>query len=490
MSLRDAIDNILGQGSGRVTEKASRWGGVRVNDMHSQLNATHVREIERPNTLSDLQEIVWRARAEGLAVCIAGARHAMGGQQFAADALLVDMSRLKRVLYFDCEKGQVEVEAGILWVDLVQHLVHVQQNQESQWGILQKQTGADQLSLGGSLAANVHGRGLYLKPIIQDIESFLLVDAEGEVRLCSREENPELFRLVIGGYGLFGIVYSLTLRLTPRQKVERVVQILSLRELMPAFEHRIRDGFLYGDFQYMTDENSVDFLFKGVFSCYRPVPQDTPIRASQKQISLREWDSLVHLAHTDKARAYKLYADYYLSSSGQIYWSDTHQLGAYIEDYHRRLDRKMQAVAPATEMITELFVPRDALSAFLRDVREDFRQHDVNVVYGTIRLVEKDDESFLAWAKEAYAGIIFNLHVAHTPPGIAHAQQAFRRLIDRAIQHRGSFYLTYHKFATRDQLLVCYPQFPQFLQEKRRYDPEERFQSDWYRHYRRLVEED
>lgn len=49
-----------------------------------------------------------------------------------------------------------------------------------------------------------------------------------------------------------------------------------------------------------------------------------------------------------------------------------------------------------------------------------------------------------------------------------------------------SYYLTYHKFATRDQILACYPQFPEFLRLKRRYDPEERFQSDWYRHYRRM----
>ena len=371
---------ILGQSG----ERPGRWGGFRVNDKHAQLNATHIHDIERPNCLGDLQEIVWRAREQGRAICIAGARHAMGGQQFATDALLVDMRRLNRVLFFDREKGQVEVEAGILWNELVRYLVRAQQDQEQQWGILQKQTGADQLSLGGSLAANIHGRGLGLRPIIQDIESFLLVDAQGETLLCSREQNSELFSLAIGGYGLFGIVYSLTLRLAPRRKLERVVQILSLRELMPAFERRIRDGFLYGDFQYMTDEKSVDFLLQGVFSCYRPVPQNTPIRAAQRQISLRQWDALVHLAHTDKARAYRIYTEYYLATNGQIYWSDTHQLGAYIENYHARLDRKMQAVAPATEMITELFVPRNALAAFLHDVRDDLRQHEVNVVYGTI----------------------------------------------------------------------------------------------------------
>lgn len=30
--------------------------------------------------------------------------------------------------------------------------------------------------------------------------------------------------------------------------------------------------------------------------------------------------------------------------------------------------------------------------------------------FGTVRLVEQDDERFLAWAKQPYACIIFNLH--------------------------------------------------------------------------------
>src|SRR5207247_1731368 len=101
------------------------------------------------------------------------------------------------------------------------------------------------LCLGGALSANVHGRGLSMKPIIDDVESFVLVDAEGEVRTCSRTENAELFRLAIGGYGLFGVIVTVTLRLAPRQKLQRVVETTEIDCLMPAFEQRIRDGFLY-----------------------------------------------------------------------------------------------------------------------------------------------------------------------------------------------------------------------------------------------------
>ena len=66
------------------------------------------------------------------------------------------------------------------------------------------------------------------------------------------------------------------------------------------------------------------------------------------------------------------------------------------------------------------------------------------------------------------------------------AQTAFKKLIDLAIERQGSFYLTYHRFADVAQINACYPQFKQWLALKREADPEERFQSNWYRHYRDL----
>ena len=137
-------------------------------------------------------------------------------------------------------------------------------------------------------------------------------------------------------------------------------------------------------------------------------------------------------------------------------------------------------------MITEIYVPRSELARLLQDVRKDIRQNQVNVIFGTLRLIEKDDESFLAWAKDNYVCIIFNLHVVHSQSGIEKAAADFGRLIDRAIQYGGSYYLTYHRWATRKQVETCYPQFVDFLHLKKKYDPEERFQSDWYRHYKEM----
>ena len=82
----------------------------------------------------------------------------MGAQQFGTGAVLVDTTRLNRVLSFDPKEGIVEVEAGIQWPELIEYLLTVQKGRSRQWGIVQKQTGADRLSIGGAVAANVHAR--------------------------------------------------------------------------------------------------------------------------------------------------------------------------------------------------------------------------------------------------------------------------------------------------------------------------------------------
>ena len=427
-----------------------------------------------------------QARREKRAVSIAGARHAMGGQQFGADALLVDMTGMPRVLAFDRERGEVEVEAGIEWPDLIDHLIRTQEGQARQWSIVQKQTGADRFTIGGTLSANAHGRGLRYRPVIQDVASFSLLDAAGRLVTCDRHENAELFRLAIGGYGLLGVIVSVRLRLAPRRKLRRVVELREVGTIAEAFDRRIAEGYEFGDFQFSTDPSSSRFMRFGVFSCYRPVADDTPIPDEQRELRVDDWRELFYLSHADKRRAFDLYARHYVATDGQVYWSDILQESTYIEDYHREVDRRLGAPVPATEMITEIYVPRRRLVDFLAEARGDFLDNGVDLIYGTVRLIERDDESVLAWARQPWACTIFNLHVVHTPGAVERAAAAFRRLIDMAIRRGGSYYLTYHRWATRAQVEACHPRLAEFLRLKRAYDPEERFQSDWYRHYRAM----
>jgi FAD/FMN-containing dehydrogenase len=470
----------------RAQAQTASGAGVFVNDIHSKLNRTHVDRVIAVRSEGDIAAAVATARAQGKAICVAGGRHAMGGQQFATHGILLDMRSMNRIVALDAANGVVEVEAGIQWPELVAGLHAMQPGELQPWTIVQKQTGADRLSIGGALAANIHGRGLTLRPITGEVDSFSLMDGDGRMRNCSRTENVDLFRHAIGGYGLFGIITRVRLKLMRRTKIERNVRLIDVGDLQPAFAERIQDGFIYGDCQISTDPTSDTYLKTGVFSCYLPLPADAALPTAARELNEDAWRALYMLSHSDPRKAYETYTSFYLASDGQRYWSDTSQLSVYLDDYHEPLDRLLQAKHPGSEMISELYVPRPALRDFLAAVRADFRQHNVQLIYGTIRLIERDDESVLAWAREPWACTVMNLHVDHSPDGIGKAADDFRRLIDRALAQGGSYFPTYHRWASRAQVETCYPQMPDFLRAKRKHDTAEVFQSDWYRHYKTM----
>lgn len=440
---------------------------IIVNDKHSRLNSTLVAQVVAPHNTQDLRQIVSQSER----IAIAGGRHSMGGQQFCADTTLVDMTQMSQVMHFDQDAGLITVQSGMMWPDLVAYLRRTQR-----WSIRQKQTGCDALTIGGALSSNVHGRGLAFKPIVDDIEDFTIITHDGCLRHCDRHQNAELFRLAIGGYGMFGVIVTVTLRLVPRVVLRRDVSV-SYAPVDDLHEAIIR-GATYGDFQFNIDHDSPDFLRRGILSTYTPV--DATPSSDNKLLAQSDWQRLLYLAHTDKGRAFAQYEAHYLATNGQLYWSDTFQSATYIDGYHDEVDKRSGRGCSGGEMISELYVPRESLEIFLSRAACALREVQADVIYGTVRLIEKDDETVLAWARESWACVIFNLHVDHVPEAVDKAKHAFRSLIDLALALGGTYYLTYHRFASRDQLLACHPRIGEFAAAKLAYDPAGKFWSDWW----------
>ena len=110
-------------------------------------------------------------------------------------ALTLDVSGLNRMLRLDTGRRQIELQAAAPWSALQQHGVTV---------MLQG-------TIGDAVSANAPGPGGV--PIVSHVEAITLVTPDGEVRRADRRANPDLFALAVGGHGLFGVLYSVTLRL-------------------------------------------------------------------------------------------------------------------------------------------------------------------------------------------------------------------------------------------------------------------------------------
>ena len=469
------------------TASTASDAGAWVNDVHSQINPTHVAGVEQPGDLAALARRVEQANRAGESLSLCGGRHAGGGQQFLSERVLLDLAKLDRVTGFDPVAGTVDIEAGARWPKVLAELRRVQHG-DPVWSVHQKQGGADELSLGGAIASNVHGRCLASRPIVQDVLAMRVVLPDGKIVECSRRDEAELFGRVVGGYGLFGVVASVTLQLERRSKLVRRVRWIDVSDAVTVLEACRDAGAWHGDFQFSVDPAATDFCTGGLCSWYEPVANTTPIRSVQPEAEAEQTRQLLELVHQDKAKAMSIYRDALLAADGQaVDWSDDWQRGKYEHGYHKAIDKLRPDDGPASEILSELYVPREALAGYLTAAAGVLRETNAELIYGVVRLIERDDETVLAWATQSYACVIFNLHTSLRPHAIEKNAAVFRRLLDEAIARGGSYYLTYHRFARIEQTLACYPQLPSVLADKNRLDPRSTLSSDWHAYYRDRV---
>lgn len=118
-------------------------------------------------------------------------------------ARAVDAARLDRILRIDEERALVEVQAGASWRSLAARLRPDDARAHAARTTMP--------TVGESLSRNAAGPDG--RPAVAHVESMTLVSPEGELRRVSRRANAELFSLAIGGQGLFGALYSVTLRI-------------------------------------------------------------------------------------------------------------------------------------------------------------------------------------------------------------------------------------------------------------------------------------
>jgi hypothetical protein len=115
----------------------------------------------------------------------------------------IDTKRLDRVLRVDEGRGVVEVQAHAAWRSLAARL---RPGDARAAGVRTTMP-----TVGGSIARNAAGPDG--RPSVAHVESLALVTPEGELRRVSRHDHPELFALAVGGQGLFGVLFSVTLRI-------------------------------------------------------------------------------------------------------------------------------------------------------------------------------------------------------------------------------------------------------------------------------------
>lgn len=138
-------------------------------------------------------------------VCVRSASELQAAlRQARQHAVTLDGRSLDRVLRMDAARGLIEVQAATTWNELARYLA----TQKIALGAFDATTGLP-ATVGEALALASPGPdGL---PVTAHVAAVALVTSDGELRRADRDNNADLLRLVLGGQGVIGVLYSATL---------------------------------------------------------------------------------------------------------------------------------------------------------------------------------------------------------------------------------------------------------------------------------------
>jgi FAD/FMN-containing dehydrogenase len=449
-------------------------------DDASRLNSTHVTAVwpvpaDAAAAESQLRELLRRARSERLSVAIAGARHSMGGHTIAPDGIVLDMLP-RNQMDLNAEKRILRVGAGARWSEVIPYL-------DARGFSVAVMQSNNNFSVGGSISVNCHGWQQNRPPIASTVESLRVMKADGTVVRCSRDENTELFSLVLGGYGLFGVILDVELRVVPNERYRAETEVLPAERYVSRFAEKVGGagdiGMVYGRLCIVPGEGT--FLREAILTVFRRVPAEKGAIPALRAPGYSGLRRAVYRAQID-------------SNAGKdVRWKAEKRLGEQITatdgSRNQLLNEEAEVYqehnADRTDILHEYFIPPDRVGLFLERARVIIPKHHGDLLNVTIRNVLEDKDSFLRYADQDLFAFVMLFSQPSTPIADSRMEVMTQELIESALNSGGRYYLPYRLHATKAQFSRAYPQAAAFFERKRRYDPEELFQNQFYRKYGR-----
>ncbi|TWS97572.1 FAD-binding oxidoreductase [Reyranella sp. CPCC 100927] len=445
-------------------------------DDASRLNPTPIKGVvfgaESPEaTATRFTPLLQRiAAGQEPALAVSGTRHSMGGQSLLRDGWVLDSLPMNAVAV-DADGKTMRVGAGTTW----QQVIAALNARGLAPAVMQSN---NDFTVGGSISVNCHGWQTNSPPIATTVRRLRVLAADGTIVSCDASENAELFGLVLGGYGLFGVLLEAELAVVPNVVYEPAFTALPTREYAATFADlvyaRASVEMAYGRLRVDPDQ----FLEQAIIGTYVPQPD-----SKGRVLPLPE------MAVDGVART--IFRGSAGSGSGKARrWWLEREVGPWLA---KPISRNVLLNEPAalfgnrtaetTDILHEYFVPQARLWDFVAQVKTIVPREEGDLLNVTVRDVRRDSRSTLAYARDDMFGLVMLFVQERTVVAEERMQRMTRSLIDAVLDVGGTFYLPYRPHATAAQLRRAYPAWDAAMAAKRRLDPAGVFQNELYRRY-------
>jgi decaprenylphospho-beta-D-ribofuranose 2-oxidase len=434
-----------------------------------------IKTIQTASGEKQLRALIKRANITGDKISIAGMQHSQGGHTYYPNSILIDMKKYNKIIDFKPEKKLITVQSGATWDDIQRHI--------NPYGLAVKVMQSQNIfTVGGSLSVNVHGRDIRYGSLIDSIESFRLLNAQGDILNVSRTENPELFQLAIGGYGLFGVILDATIKLTDDELYRLRTKTIDYKEYTAYFKEQVKETKQVKMHLARISVAPESFLKEMYVTDYVEIKNDELLKSHQKLkqdrvIAIPKFFlGLSRHSNWGKNLFWDLQKTNTKKSNG-TYESRNNVMrsGSAFMEYENE---------DKTEVLQEYFIPLNEFSSYIDGLRTVLKsEKDFNLLNITIRYVSKNDHAYMSYSKDDMFALVLLINQGRSADETEKTKKIVNKMINLTLRHKGSYYLPYYSYPTKEQLREAYPRAEHFFQLKRQYDPEERFVNLFYEEY-------
>ncbi|MFP4506183.1 MAG: FAD-binding protein [Cyclobacteriaceae bacterium] len=377
--------------------------------------------------------------------------------------------KLCHLLDFDEASGLLSCEAGVSLADIIHTFV------PRGWFPLIN-PGTKYVTIGGAIANDIHGKGHHTDgSFVNCVKDFDIMLADGSIVRASREANQDLFWASFGGLGLLGVILKARIwlrRISTSFFAKKVVKTENLADLLAAFEEY--------DQQYAYSVAWLDSLAggsklgRGVFTAGRPAAVDElPPRFRQNPLQL--------------ASNLPLTLPFYLPSFA---------LNTYTVRVLNKVLENVQSRQYPWVHYESFFFPLDAVRHWNRGYgKKGFIQYQFVIplengqqnILSLLKMISRSGHApFLNVLKK------FGRGMAESPlsfpmegytfaidfPVRSGLKKLSRTLDQQVCDMGGRIYLGKDALLEQDLFRQMYPRYTEWLEVKRKYDPENVFSSN------------
>jgi FAD/FMN-containing dehydrogenase len=438
-----------------ATKNLAGWGNFPIQEC-SAVRPERARDLKAAVTEQDVPDTLAR-----------GLGRSYGDAALNEDSGVILTERLNRFSAFDEESGTLSCEGGASFADILETFL------PHGW-FLPVTPGTKYVTVGGAIACDVHGKNHHRDGTMADfIESFDLLLASGERLPCSREENSDAFWATVGGMGLTGVIERVRLRLLPVDTAYIAASYKRTANLDATLEQ------FSGDHKYRYSVAWIDCLASGSslgrsvlirgdharLDQLSPAQLADPLNPAQKKkksvpipfpdfalnpLSVKAFNAAYYAAHPD-GEGVTGYEPFFYPLDGVLKWNNIYGKRGFVQ--------------------YQLALPFETSRAGLIQVLE--------------KLAASGRPSFLAVLKtfgEANAAPLSFPFAGHTlaldlPNTGVDLMEFTRELDEIVLAHEGRVYLAKDATLSPEHFRAMYPRLGEFLEIKRRLDPDNRFAS-------------